>query len=58
MNMIKIRVVQAIIQIERPVNWSLENVRKLAIEIKMIEVYNSVATGKFDKVRKKWEKIR
>ena len=42
------------IQIERPVGWNKERVRKLAVGIKMIEIYNSAAKQKIDVVRKKW----
>ena len=38
LNILKIRVVQAMIQIERPKGWSRERVRKLAMELKSIEV--------------------
>ena len=40
MNILKVRVVKAVIQIERPVGWKKERVRKLAWGIKMIELYN------------------
>ena len=43
-NQIKVRVVQAIIQIERPTNWVIENLRRLAIELKMIEIYRQSPT--------------
>ena len=39
MNMIKTRVLQAMIHIERPSGWDKERIRKLAIEIKMIKIY-------------------
>ncbi len=38
---IKIRVIQAMIQVERPINWSIENVKKIVNELKGIEIYNS-----------------
>jgi hypothetical protein len=53
-----IKVMIAMIQIERPVGWTQEKVRKLAIEVKMIEIYNSVAKGKLDATRRKWGAIR
>ena len=52
-NILKVRIVQAMIQIERPVGWNKERVRKLAVGIKMIELYNSAAKQKIDVVRKK-----
>ena len=57
-SVIKVRVIQAMIQIERPVGWTQEKVRKLAIEVKIIEIYNSVAKGKLDATRRKWGAIR
>ena len=39
-SMIKVRVIQGMIQIERPIGWGIECVRKLAIELKCIEIYN------------------
>ena len=39
-NMLKIRTVQAFIQIERRVGWSQIKIQKLAIELKQIELYN------------------
>ena len=52
------RVVQAMIQIERPVDWNKERVRKLAWGIKMIELYNSAAKHKVEVVSKKWEFVK
>ena len=46
------------IQIERPVGWTQEKVRKLAIEVKTIEIYNSVAKGQLETTRRKWGMIR
>jgi hypothetical protein len=55
--MIKARVIQAMIQIERPTNWNMERVRKLATELKMIEIYNSVAKYKFEVTKQRWNFI-
>ena len=57
-SVIKVRVIQAMIQIERPVGWNQENIRKLAIEVKMIEIYNSVVKGKLEATKRKWGTIR
>jgi hypothetical protein len=35
-----------LIQIERPVNWSMENIRKIANEINNIEMYISAKKEK------------
>ena len=39
-NKIKIRIIQGMIQIERPKNWTMDNIVKLASEVKRIETYN------------------
>ncbi len=38
---IKIKVIQGMIQLERPINWSINNINKMAIELKNIEIYNA-----------------
>ena len=43
---------------QRPVGWNKERVRKLAVGIKMIELYNSTAKQKIDLVRKKWDFVK
>ena len=58
MNILKIRVVQAMIQIERPAGWNKERVRNLAWGIKMIELYNSAAKQKVEVVRRVWEFVK
>ena len=38
---IKMKVIQGMIQIERPTNWTIEHINKLANKIKNMELYNS-----------------
>ena len=38
---VKMKVVQEMIQIDRPVNWSIDNIFKIANELENIELYNS-----------------
>ena len=38
-SMIKVRVVQAMIQIARPVAWGVGRIRALVLELKCIELY-------------------
>ena len=38
---IKIKIIQGMIQLERPSNWSMENIKKIANEIQNIELYNA-----------------
>jgi hypothetical protein len=51
------KIIQEMIQIQRPMGWSMDNVEKIAKEMKNIELYNSKANNDFDKTRKKWNKI-
>ena len=39
-NKVKIKVIQAMIQIERPVNWSIVNITRIVNELKNIESFN------------------
>ena len=54
---IKIRLIQEMIQIERPVNWSLEKIVKLVNEIKCIEMFNATKINKLEKTKRKWNII-
>ena len=46
--MLKMKMVQAFIQIERPVGWTHERIQRMAMDLKMIELYNSVAKEKLE----------
>jgi hypothetical protein len=41
LNKIKIRIIQGMIQMERPKNWTMDNIIKLANEINRIEIFNT-----------------
>ena len=56
-SMIKVRVVQAMIQVARPVAWGVGRIRALALELKCIELYNSAVAGKKEATRLNWENI-
>ena len=56
-SMIKVRVIQAMIQIARPVAWGVGRTRGLALELKCIELYNSAIAGKKEATRLNWENI-
>ena len=43
LSVVKVKVIQAMIQIERPRSWNWERVRRLAMDLKNVEIYNSVA---------------
>ena len=49
--MIKVRLIQAMIQIARPVAWGVGRIKGLALELKCIELYNSVIVGKKEAIR-------
>ena len=57
-SMLKVRVIQAMIQIERPSGWGIEMVRRLATELKCIEIYNAAAKHKMEDTKKKWESVK
>ena len=50
-SMIKVRVIQAMIQVARPVSWRVGRIRALALELKCIELYNSALAGKKEATR-------
>ena len=56
--MIKVRVIQAMIQIERPSGWGIERFRKVALELKCIEIYNAAVKVKKDVTKTKWEPVK
>ena len=56
-SIIKIRLIQEMIQIERPSNWSREKLLKLAKDIKTMEMYNAAKINKIEKIKLKWANI-
>jgi hypothetical protein len=54
---IKLRVIQALIQIDRPTNWNKEKAINIAIEIINIEKYNYKVNNQTDKYMAKWNTI-
>jgi hypothetical protein len=54
---IKVSIIKELIQIERPTNWTIENVNKIVRELKGIEYYNAAKTGSLDKTTKRWIQI-
>jgi hypothetical protein len=40
MNKVKVKIIQGIIQIDPPINWTINNINRIANEIKTIETYN------------------
>ena len=56
-SMIKVRVIQSMIQIARPVAWGVGRIRGVALELKCIELYNSAIIGKKEATRQNWVNI-
>ena len=54
-SMIKVRVIQTMIQIIRPIGWTIDRVRKLAQDIKCIELYNCAVYHKNERHKNRWE---
>jgi hypothetical protein len=44
-NKLKVKVIQEMIRIERPINWTISNIIRIATEIKSIEEYNAIKNG-------------
>jgi zinc-binding in reverse transcriptase len=55
---IKMKIVQEMIQIERPTGWTVERIKDTANALKNTELYNASIVKKLDKVRIKWSMIR
>jgi hypothetical protein len=52
------KIIQEMIQIKRPTGWTMETIRKIAMEMKNIELYNSKTNNSIDKMKKKWNMIQ
>ena len=50
-----IRIIQAMIQIERPTGWDITKIRNLAIEIWRFEIYNSAVNHKLEQTKNRWK---
>jgi hypothetical protein len=40
-NKVKMRVIQEMIQINRPANWTMENINWISKELKSLEIFNA-----------------
>jgi hypothetical protein len=54
-NTIKVKIIQEIIQITRPVRWSVENLRHTIMELKNIELYIAIKNNKLNNHNIKWK---
>ena len=57
LSIIKMKIIQEMIQIIRPSGWTIEKIEKIAIEMKNLELYNSKINRSMEKTRRKWIKI-
>ena len=48
MSILKIIIIQAMIQIKRPTGWDITKIRNLAIEIRRIKIYNSAVNHELE----------
>jgi exonuclease III len=53
--LIKIKVIQELIQIRRPMNWNMENLKKLVTDLVNIEKYNSKISHSEERTSTKWK---
>jgi hypothetical protein len=54
---IKIKIIQEMIQIDRPINWNKEKVINVALKIIKIKKYISLTNNKFKQYKKDWNRI-
>ena len=57
MCMIKIKIIQELIQIERPKNWTDENINKICDDLLKTERYNAMVSRTIPKFQVKWKMI-
>jgi hypothetical protein len=57
-SLIKIKVIQSLIQIQRPSNWTRNNLLDILKEIKNIEKYNSLKNRTLEKFERKWNPFK
>ena len=43
------------IQIDRPSGWNVGRIRKLAVELKSLEIYNSVSKHTHEVTKRRWD---
>ncbi len=53
-NLIKIKLIQELIQVDRPKNWGLDNMRQIIVNLTNIEKYNSIKTYNMEHYAVKW----
>ena len=58
LSIIKLKIIQEMIQIIRPSGWTLEKIETIAMEMKNLELYNSKINHSMEITRRKWIKIK
>jgi len=56
-SVIKMKIVQELIQIERPTNWSKENIVRIIRQIRKIEMSNAEEAHDIERFKRKWTKF-
>lgn len=55
--LIKIKLIQSMIQKERPINWSIDKFKEIIREVILLERYNSTVNRSLDEFDNKWREI-
>ena len=53
--LVKIKVIQEMIQVERPRNWDMDKLKNVVSELMKIELYNAKKNRTVDKFEIKWK---
>ena len=56
--LLKIRVIQELIQIERPKNWSIENIKEIIRKLISYDKYNNNVMADEKKISIKWKNFK
>ena len=57
-SIVKVKVIQQLIQIERPMNWDQDKLHTIIRELINIEQYNANASRSIDKFNMKWKYLQ
>jgi hypothetical protein len=57
LGLVKIKIIQELIQINRPKNWTTDNLTNIINNLVDIERYNAVQERKLDKFKSKWQNL-
>jgi hypothetical protein len=54
-NTLKVKIIQELIQIVRPMRWSVENLKTIVADLKNIELYIAIKNNKLHSYNNKWK---